>query len=61
MSKHFASPVYGITSCIHQMKAGYKLDGGNSLSEPEQDNTTAHRSIVEFCESSCLIIQVNLE
>jgi hypothetical protein len=61
ISKHFASPVYGITSCVHQMKAGYELDGGNSLSEPEQDTATAHRSIIEFCESSCLIIKVALE
>ena len=52
-------PVYWITSCIQQTKAGYE-DGGNSLSEPEEDNRR-HSSIVECVQSSCLIIKTGLE
>lgn len=36
------------------------LDGGNSPSEPEQDNRR-HSSIIKCVESSCLIIKVTLE
>ena len=60
MSKHFRLFLFTVTSSTHQTRAGYELDGGNSTSEPEEDNRR-HSSIVECVQSSCLIIKTGLE
>ena len=59
MSKHFRVSCL-LDHVMHSSHEGGVQDGGNSPSEPEQDNRR-HTSIANDClDSSCLIITVAL-